>query len=424
MKKVKEGCKMTEFGQIPDDWRIETLGNIGEFKNGLNKGKEDFGFGYKFVNIQDAYTGNEINTEKLERINANEKEVEIYSLNKGDIVLVRSSVKPEGVGYPILYNGDVEQILYCGFMIRYRYDINKYNPKYMLYQLKSNSVRKKVLDLSTVSANTNINQDSLKQIKILVPEIREQQKISLILSSVDEQIEITNNLIEKTKQLKKGLIQKLLTKGIGHSRFKDTEIGKIPEEWGIENLGNVTEIVRGASPRPKGDPKYYGGNVPRLMISDVTRDGKYVTPRTDFLTEEGAKKSRPMNKGDLIISISGTVALPTFLAVDSCIHDGFIGFKKIDEKLNKDFLYYQILFLREKLIRSATDGGVYINLTTDIVKEFKITIPKLEEQNQIYLILSSVDEQIEQYESKKEKLQEIKKGLMQKLLTGSVRVKV
>nr|WP_241427169.1 restriction endonuclease subunit S [Clostridium saccharobutylicum] len=99
-----------------------------------------------------------------------------------------------------------------------------------------------------------------------------------------------------------------------------------------------------------------------------------------------------------------------------------MGFKKIDEKLNKDFLYYQILFLREKLIRSATDGGVYINLTTDIVKEFKIIIPPLEEQNQIYLMLSSLDEQIDQYKEKKEKLQELKKGLIQKLLTGKIRV--
>lgn len=72
--------------------------------------------------------------------------------------------------------------------------------------------------------------------------------------------------------------------------YKMTELGEIPVDWGIGKLGDLSEIVRGASPRPKGDPKYYGGSVPRLMISDVTRDGKYVTPKTDFLTEEGAKK--------------------------------------------------------------------------------------------------------------------------------------
>ena len=69
---------------------------------------------------------------------------------------------------------------------------------------------------------------------ICLPPIKEQQKISLILSSVDEKIENTDKLIEKTKELKKGLMQRLLTKGIGHDRFKDTEIGRIPEEWDIK----------------------------------------------------------------------------------------------------------------------------------------------------------------------------------------------
>ncbi len=202
--------------------------------------------------------------------------------------------------------------------------------------------------------------------------------------------------------------------------YKMTELGEIPVDWGIGKLGDLSEIVRGASPRPKGDPKYYGGSVPRLMISDVTRDGKYVTPKTDFLTEEGAKKSRPMNKGDLVMSISGTVALPSFLSVDSCIHDGFMGFKKIDEKLSKDYLYYEILHLREKLINSATDGGVYINLTTDIVKNFDILVPSIEEQKKISVVLSSVDEQIEITDNLIEKTTELKKGLMQKLLTKGI----
>ncbi|OOM09436.1 restriction endonuclease subunit S [Clostridium saccharobutylicum] len=202
--------------------------------------------------------------------------------------------------------------------------------------------------------------------------------------------------------------------------YKMTDLGEIPVDWVVGKLGDLSEIVRGASPRPKGDPKYYGGSVPRLMISDVTRDGKYVTPKTDFLTEEGAKKSRPMNKGDLVMSISGTVALPSFLAVDSCIHDGFMGFKKIDEQLYKDYLYYEILHLREKLINSATDGGVYINLTTDIVKNFDILVPLMKEQQKISLILSSVDEQIEITDNLIEKTKELKKGLMQKLLTKGI----
>lgn len=165
MKKSREGYKMSELGEIPSDWEIISLESLGEFKNGINKGKDDFGFGVKFVNIQDAYIGNSIVESRLGRLNVNEKEKEIYKLINGDIVVVRSSVKPEGVGYPILFDGAQEDVVYCGFMIRYRYNIDKVNPLFMLYQLRSSKARKQVLDLSTVSANTNINQRAIKKLK-------------------------------------------------------------------------------------------------------------------------------------------------------------------------------------------------------------------------------------------------------------------
>ena len=202
--------------------------------------------------------------------------------------------------------------------------------------------------------------------------------------------------------------------------YKMTELGEIPNEWKIKKIGELTKVIRGASPRPKGDPRYYGGNIPRLMIADVSRDGKYVIPQIDFLTDEGAKKSRPMKKGDLVISISGTVALPTFLAVDACIHDGFMGFIDIDDSILKEFLYYQILYLRELLISQATDGGVYINLTTDIVKDFNVLVPTIKEQEKIASILSSVDEQINKVNELIQKNKELKKGLMQRLLTKGI----
>ena len=97
--------------------------------------------------------------------------------------------------------------------------------------------------------------------------------------------------------------------------------------WPLVKLGTLCKVVRGSSPRPKGDPKYYGGNVPRLMVSDVTRDGKFVTPKIDFLTEAGAEKSRPMKKGDFIIAVSGQPGQALILAIDACIHDGFAGLR-------------------------------------------------------------------------------------------------
>jgi type I restriction enzyme, R subunit len=81
-------------------------------------------------------------------------------------------------------------------------------------------------------------------------------------------------------------------------------------------LGELCEIVRGSSPRPKGDTRFYGGFIPRLMVADVTRDGKYVTPRINFLNQEGAALSRPMKKGDLVIALSGNPGLASILETD------------------------------------------------------------------------------------------------------------
>ncbi len=102
--------------------------------------------------------------------------------------------------------------------------------------------------------------------------------------------------------------------------------------WKSTNLGSLSTIVRGSSPRPKGDQRFYGGKVPRLMVEDVTRDGMYVTPRVDFLTNEGSQLSRPMKKGDVVMVVSGAPGLPGILSVDACIHDGFVGFRELQRE--------------------------------------------------------------------------------------------
>jgi len=158
----------------------------------------------------------------------------------------------------------------------------------------------------------------------------------------------------------------------------------IKPEWEMVELGELCDIVRGSSPRPQGDPKYYGGSIPRLMVADVTRDGMYVTPIIDNLTEEGAKKSRPMKKGEVVMAVSGNPGLPSILAIDACIHDGFVGYRNLSVKILPQFLYY-VLFRNMVTNKAKSDGAVFLNLTTDQIKEFSTPIPSLEEQTQIIL---------------------------------------
>jgi type I restriction enzyme S subunit len=196
------------------------------------------------------------------------------------------------------------------------------------------------------------------------------------------------------------------------STLKDSPLGEIPEDWEVKTVGSIAKVIRGSSPRPKGDPRYYGGSIPRLMGEDVTRDGKHVTPKVDSLTEEGAKLSRPMKQGTLVMICSGNVGLSSFLAVDCCIHDGFIAFPELSEECNNDFLYYTFNSQLHRLFQNATHGGVFTNLTTEIIKKFEIVIPPKIEQDFIGNEVSALDEKIAAVRSKLNASKALQKSLI------------
>jgi type I restriction enzyme S subunit len=205
--------------------------------------------------------------------------------------------------------------------------------------------------------------------------------------------------------------------------YKQTEVGLLPVDWDVVKIGSFAEVIRGASPRPKGDKRYYGGNVPRLMVQDVTRDGKFVTPQIDFLTEAGAKLSRPCKAGTLTIVCSGTVGVPSILAVNACIHDGFLGLVKLKKNVVRDYLYHFFNTQLETFDNSATHGGVFTNLTSDGVREFLVPLPpSRSEQTAIAHALSDVDALLTELEKLIAKKQAIKTATMQQLLTGKTRL--
>jgi type I restriction enzyme M protein len=156
----------------------------------------------------------------------------------------------------------------------------------------------------------------------------------------------------------------------------------IHPDWPMVDLETISTIVRGSSPRPQGDPKFFGGPVPRLMVADITRDGMYSTPQIDSLTEEGSMKSRPMKKGDVIITVSGNRGLPTILAIDACIHDGFVGLRELSQEVLPEYLYFALSALHARH-GSQSVGAVFKNLTTDQIREFKVALPPLTTQQAI-----------------------------------------
>ena len=162
------------------------------------------------------------------------------------------------------------------------------------------------------------------------------------------------------------------------------ELYDLPSGWTWTKVGEIAEVIRGASPRPKGDPRYFGGKIPWIMISDISREeGKYVSKTKDAVTEEGAKRSRYLKAGTLILSNSGTVCVPKILAVDGCIHDGFVAFPTIKEGIELLYLYHWFNYIRPIVIQENWRGITQVNLNTNIVKNLVVPLPPTNEQRRI-----------------------------------------
>jgi len=201
--------KDSPLGRIPVEWDVFSLKELGNFKNGVNKPKEEFGFGTLFVNILDVYS-DYLNIFSLERLNVSKSEIEIYKLEGGDILIDRSSVKLEGVGYPTVFIESDEPVIFCGFIIRFR-PTASLNSRFMCLQMRSESFRIEVFKVATKSANVNINQESLGKLQVLFPSLDEQERIVRIELALNSEINNLINLKHKLKSLKIGLMQDLLS---------------------------------------------------------------------------------------------------------------------------------------------------------------------------------------------------------------------
>jgi type I restriction enzyme S subunit len=419
VKKVREGYKMTELGEIPGEWEIKPLNKIaykiGDGLHGTPVYSEDGD--YYFINGNNLNDGKILITNETKKVNEIEYHKYKKELNNNTLLISLNGT----IGNLACYNS--EKVVLgksCGY-ITLKESVYK---NYIFYALNSNKIQLHFYKELTGTTIKNLSLDTLRKTNIPIPYIKEQQKISSILSSVDEQIEISDNLIEKMKELKEGLMQRLLTKGIGHSRFKNTEIGRIPEEWEVFRIKDVSDTTSGGTPSRTHKEYYKNGTI--LWVKTGELGKKYIFDSEEKITEEAVLKSSakliPINSV-LIAMYGATIGKTSISKKELTTNQACCAIICKEGVLNYEFLYYILNFNKNSLIKLGA-GGAQPNINQIIIKEYKIPVPSLQEQQKISSILSSVDDQISQYESKKEKLQELKKGLMQKLLTGKIRVKV
>ena len=302
-------------------------------------------------------------------------------------------------------------------------NIEKANIKFIYYLFQS-------IDWYKYNEATGVPSLSAKNISNILfacPTLHEQQKIAEILSTIDEQIEQTDKLIEKTKELKKGLMQELLTKGIGHTAFQESELGEIPVEWTIKSLAEISnDLTIGLVTTMTTN--YINIGVPLIRNSDIkegfVRTEKMINLSYDFAN---SYKHKMLKKGDIVTVHTGDIGTSAVIN-DNLI--GALGFAilqtTVQDNVSPEWLmsFFNSQIAKNQFYNFSTgDGRNNLNLK-DFVKTRIIVPNSLNEQKQIAIIIASVDEDIKGYEKEKAKYEELKKGLMQQLLTGKTRVKV
>ncbi len=386
---VPQGYKQTKVGVIPEDWEVVKLSEVcsKKAKYGINAPAVQFNINLPvYLRITDISERGEFNPKKISSVS--DKDYKNFILAENELVLAKTGAT---VGKSYLYNKNDGELIYAGFLIKISPDIAKLNSKFLKNYLATSFYWYWVKVMSVRSGQPGINAEEYSIMPIPLPALEEQEKIANILTTWNDAISKQKELIKAKEALKKGLMQKLLSEEVRFNGFFN--------EWEEVRLGEILKIGSGKDYKhlENGDIPVYGTGGYMLSVNNYLYDGESVC-----------------------IGRKGTIDKPMLLngkfwTVDTLFYTHSY------KKSIPIFLYFTFLQINWKKYNEAS--GVP-SLSKKIIETITIKLPSLQEQQKIAEVLINADKEIDLLKNELQKLKEQKKGLMQKLLTGVVRVKV
>ena len=281
-------------------------------------------------------------------------------------------------------------------------------------------------------------QADLRKFIVLRPPLGEQKTIAVFVDretgKIDALVRKNERLIELLQEKRTALISHAATKGLNpDAPLRDSGIswiGHIPKHWELKKLGQVARIVRGGSPRPAGDPRFFDGDAcPWITVAEITKDsGKFLVQTETRLTEEGRRHSRFLKAGTLVMSNSGaTLGVPKILNISGCINDGSVAFLDLNPSVSRNYLYYYLASLTDNYRQRIKQGSGQPNLNTAIVRATWLPIADVAEQVRIVQLLdreaAKSDALMAKVRTAIERLQEYRTALVSAAVTGQIDVR-
>ncbi|TXI62755.1 MAG: restriction endonuclease subunit S [Flavobacterium sp.] len=392
------GYKKTAIGTIPEDWEVKKLFEICNFTNG--KGHEQIietSGKYILVNSKFVSTQGMI----FKTIDTN-----LCPLKKNDIAIVMSDV-PNGKAIAKCFYVDKDDLYSLNQRVGNIRINSMANSTFIYYQLNRN---KYYLKFDDGIKQTNLRKDEVLNCPILFPPLPEQHKIAEILSTWDDAIAKCKATIISLKVRNKGLSQQLLTgkkrlEGF-NDKWTETTIEKITKNFSNKNKELIDARIYSVT--NSNGFVYQSDHFSREVAGDDLTDYKIIRKN------EFAYNPARINVGSIAF----------FTDEIGIISSLYVCFKTNDKVLNEFFIEWLKIEKTKHDIERYGEGGVRIYLWYDLFKKLKINLPSIEEQNAIVEVLAAANQELKNYETKLEALQLQKKGLMQQLLTGKIRVNV
>ena len=370
------------------------IGDILDFKNGLNKGKEYFGYGTPIVNYTDVYHHSGLYAPDIKgRVSLSKDEIKRFEVRKNDVFFTRTSETPEEVGLSAVLLEDITDCAFSGFVLRGRPKNDMLVPEYCKYCFSAKAFREKIISNCTYTTRALTNGRVLSAIEIPVPSKDEQLAIASALTDMERHIANLAELIEKKKAIRDGALEDLVSGKIRLPGFDYI--------WEDSHIGQILKILHGKNQHEVESPS---GHYPIMGTGGVI--GKATTYLCDWEC--------------VLIGRKGTIDQPYYMNTPFWTIDTLYYSRPAENQCVK-FQYYLFCTINWY---DYTESSGRPSLTRKAIEGIEIKLPKYEEQKAIADVLTTMDVEIKDLEDERDKMIQIREGAMDDLLTGRVRLTV
>ena len=401
-----------------EPWSEKAIGEMFKFKNGLNKGKDSFGFGTPIINYTDVYKHRGLTKDMVKGlVNLDANEIRRYRVKKGDVFFTRTSETPEEVGLASVLLEDIEDCSFSGFVLRGRPITDDLDYDYCKECFSIQSVRDYIVKTCTYTTRALTNGTVLSKIPIALPSKNEQKAIASYFTNLDTLIQSTTKKIESLKQVKAASLQSMFPQEgetTPRVRFKGFE-----GEWERVFVGKMGTAYSGLSGKTKDDFGF--GNARFITFLNVLTNAKIDTSILESVNVSEGEHQNEVKKGDLLFNTSsetpeevGMCAVMDEELENVYLNSFCFGFRVTDDNIDSTFIAYLMRsHIGRRIMSILAQGATRYNLSKNSFCKAELLLPKTkEEQKQIASYFTTLDAQISLQTQRLEKFKQIKSACL------------